>query len=64
MRRTLKNHMTSDEYRQVRRLQLELLQATSKKEAELIRGEIEMIFQHVKARFSELNRDENAATYQ
>lgn len=58
----LKDFMTNEEYTQVRRLQLELLKANSKKEAVYIRGEIEWIIQQVKMRCRELNKDENAAS--
>lgn len=58
----LKDYMSMEEYTQIRRLQLELLKANSKKEASYIRKEIELVILQVKMRCLELSKDENATS--
>ncbi len=58
----LKEYMTEEEYNKIRNLQLELLRANSKKEALLIKGEIDEIIQQVKMRYQAEKIDKHSAS--
>ncbi|MET3695938.1 hypothetical protein SAMN05877753_102532 [Bacillus oleivorans] len=58
----LKDYMTEAEYNKIRNLQLELLRANSKKEALLIKGEIDEIIQRIKMRYKAEKSDKNTSS--